>query len=134
MKTLLTTTAVMEAGAGLMLVLLPSTAAMLLFEPSLATSVGLNLIRVAGCAMLSLGVASGLARNDDQSRAAKGLVVGLLLYNLGIALIGVQAGLQLSISSQGIWASTGLHTGMAFWCWLSLRNRGPMEPISRRKP
>lgn len=125
MKTLLTTTAVLEAGAGLLLLLLPSTAATLLFDPSLATSSGLSLTRVAGCAMLSLGVASGFASNDDLSRAARGLVVGLLLYNVGIALIGLQAVFKGGISSKALWPTMLVHTGMALWCGISLRKKGP---------
>jgi hypothetical protein len=76
-KSLFVVTAVIEAGAGLALMIWPSTAAMLLLGSSLDNPAGLTLGRVAGAALLALGVACWLARHDAESRPAVGLIVAM---------------------------------------------------------
>ncbi len=87
MKNLLTVTAVIEVGTGLVLVVIPSLLVTFLFGSSISTPVELTLSRVAGVALLALGVACWLARHDGQSRAARGLAGAMVLYNSGIALV-----------------------------------------------
>jgi len=72
---LLVVTAVIEAGAGLALMIWPSTAVMFLLGSSLDSQAGLTLGRVAGAALLTLGVACWLARHDAESRPAAALIV-----------------------------------------------------------
>jgi hypothetical protein len=95
-KNLLTLTAVIEMGAGLALVVWPSLSVMLLLGSSLDTYAALTVGRVAGAALLALGVACWLARRDWPSRAATGLV--------GVAL----------------WPAVVLHAAMAVWCIVRL--------------
>ena len=68
MNTLFATTAVIEAGAGLALLCLPSAATELLLGAPLEASVSLAVARVGGAALLTLGVAFWLASDDTQSR------------------------------------------------------------------
>ena len=68
MKNLLTLTAVIEVGAGAALMCCPSATVVLLLGSSLDTSAALAVARVAGTALLALGVACWLARHDGQSR------------------------------------------------------------------
>ena len=72
-KSLFVVTAVIEAGAGLALMTWPSAAVMLLLGSSLDTPAGLILGRVAGAALLALGVACWLARRDAESPSAAGV-------------------------------------------------------------
>jgi hypothetical protein len=81
MKPLLVVTAVIELGAGLALLGFPSAAVALLLGSSLAMPAAVTLGRLAGAALLALGLACWLARRDVQSRAARGLVAAMLLYN-----------------------------------------------------
>ena len=74
MKSLLTITAIVEAATGLGLVVLPSVVVQLLLGSPLHAPAAVMLGRVAGAALLALGVACWLARADAQSRAARGLV------------------------------------------------------------
>jgi hypothetical protein len=120
MKKLLTTTAVIEVGAGLPLAALPSLAATLLDGSSLGAPAGLTVIRVAGVALLALGVACWLARHDTQSRAARGLVGAMVLYNAGVLAVLVYGGIGLGLSSVGLWAAALLHAAMTVWCVVSL--------------
>jgi hypothetical protein len=123
MKNLLIVTAVIEAAAGLVLVALPSLLITLLSGSSVTTPVELTLARVAGVALLALGVACWLARHDGQGRAARGLVDAMVLYNAGVATVLVNAGLGLGLSSIGLWAVVLLHAAMAIWCVMRLWNR-----------
>ena len=82
MKKLLIVTAVIEVGAGVALLCFPSAAVALLLGSSLDTSAAMALGRLAGAALLALGVACWLAHYDAQSRAARGLVSAMVLYNL----------------------------------------------------
>ncbi|MDD1733999.1 MAG: hypothetical protein LUQ10_04240, partial [Methanothrix sp.] len=70
MRALATVTAVLELGAGLGILVIPSLAGMILLGSSLSTPVELTIARVAGVALLALGVAFWFARHDEQSHAA----------------------------------------------------------------
>ena len=61
MKNLLTVTAVIEGGTGLLLVAAPSFVTKLLLDSPLSESVSLTVARLAGLAMLTLIVACWLA-------------------------------------------------------------------------
>ena len=87
MKNLHTVTTVIEAGAGLALLCNPSAVLDLLLGTELDTPATVILGRLAGAALLALGVACWLARSDVQSRAARGVVAAMLLYNFGAVVI-----------------------------------------------
>jgi len=120
LKNLLTLTAVLEAGTGVALVALPSLVSTLLLGSSLDSPVALTVARVAGVALLALAVACWLARNDGQSRATKGLVGAMLLYNAAIVAVLVNAGIFLRLSSIGLWPVVLLHAVMTVWCVMRL--------------
>jgi len=123
MKKLLITTAVLESATGLGLVTSPALLATLLLGGGLDTPAALNVARVAGVALLAIGVACWLARHDGASRAARGLVAGLLLYNLGAGALFAQAGLTLQPAGIGVWGVVVIHTFMAVWCISCLKHR-----------
>ena len=116
-----TATAVIEAGAGVALLCLPSAAVALLLGAPLETSAGLTVARVGGAALLTLGAALWLARGDTQSRAARGLVAAMVLYNLGAAIILGAAGVRSQPVGIALWPAVVLHAGMTIWCIMSLR-------------
>jgi hypothetical protein len=113
-------TAVIEIGAGLALLCLPSAAVNLLLGTRLEAPAALAVARVGGVALLTLGVAFWLARDDSQSRAAKGLVAAIVLYNLGVALILAVAGIRSLHAGIVLWPAVVLHAAMAVWCIVSL--------------
>ena len=122
MKTrqLFVATAMIEMAAGLALALSPSLPDFLLLGPPLNTPGGI-VARIAGAALLSLGVACWLARNDEQSAAARGLVVAILLYDTTAVVVLAYAGLGLSLNGLGLWPAVVLHAAMAVWCITCLR-------------
>jgi polar amino acid transport system substrate-binding protein len=120
MKKLLTTTAALEAGAGLALLTVPS----LVFGPEIDTPTGLTVARVGGAALLAIGVACWLARPDALSRAASGLVGGLVVYNALVVAVLAFAGTALGLSSGGLWPAAAIHAVMTAWCVIILTRRG----------
>jgi hypothetical protein len=120
MKNLLTITAVMEVGTGLVLVALPSLLATLLLGSPLETPVALALARIAGIALVAIGVTCWLARQDGQSRAGRGVVGAMVLYNVGVFAVLVYAGIGLGLSGIGLWPTVVAHAIMTVWCVTSL--------------
>ncbi len=114
-------TAVLEAAVGVALVLAPSVPVSLLLSASLDTPVGLAIGRLAGAALLSLGAACWLARHDGRSRAARGLIAAMLLYNIAAVSVLAYAGLGPRLSGVGLWPAVVLHVAMAVWCIARLR-------------
>jgi len=81
MKPLLIATAAIELGAGLALLCVPASAALLLFGAPLELPAALSAARIGGLGLLTLGVACWLARNDGGSPAARGLATAMAIYN-----------------------------------------------------
>jgi hypothetical protein len=120
-KHLFIATAAIEAGTGLGLMASPSALVALLLGTSLNTIGGLLVARVAGAALLALGLACWLARNDGQSRAAAALIAAMLLYNAAVLAVLIYAGTALGLSGVGLWPAAVLHIVMAIWCGVCLR-------------
>ncbi len=116
MKILLAVMAAIEVGAGLALICCPSAAVVLLLGSGLDTPSAVTLGRVAGAALLTLGVACWLARRDEASRAARGLVSAMLLYNAAAVAVLAFAGTRLGLRGVALWPAVILHGVMAVWC------------------
>jgi small basic protein len=109
-------TAVLEVGIGLALLVSPALAVSILIGAPFGTSADSVVGRVGGAALLALGAASWLARNDEHSRAAKGLIVSMFLYNVAAVVVLVYAGVGLRLFGIGLWPAVVLHSGMSVWC------------------
>ena len=128
MKALLGVSAVIEAGAGLALVAFPVAAASLLVGSSSGAPSELLVARVAGVALLAL--AAGCWRARGEARAARPLVVAMLVYDAGVAALLVHAAATPGSSGVTPWPAAALHAGMAVWCVLAL-TRTVNAPDSR---
>ena len=120
-KQLLTVTAVLEGATGIAMLSLPALVTSRLIGASLDASGALVIARVTGAAMLSLAVACWLARQDGQSRAGRGVVAAMLVYNIAVAAVLMHAGFGLGLSAIGMWPAAVLHSGLAIWCVACLR-------------
>jgi len=120
MKPLLIVSAVFEAGIGIGLLAVPSVVAQVLLGVPLDGPAALTVARVAGIALLALGVACWLAASDAESCAARGVVSGMVIYNLGAALVLAAAGLTSQQVGIGLWPTVILHAVMTVWCVTSL--------------
>jgi hypothetical protein len=116
MHTLLVVTAALEGVTGLVLVAFPSPLATLLLGSALDAPVALTLARVAGVALVALAVTCWLARHDVQSRAGRGLVAAMALYNTGVAIVLAYASIGLALSGLGLWPTVLFHAAMTVWC------------------
>ncbi len=131
LKAFFVTTAALEVGAGITLLLAPLQAAKLLLGTSPNDPETVVIEKIAGCALIALALANWLARNDDQSAAARGIVWGMIVYNLGV--VGfffpfafaslVQPQLQPQAVGVLLWPAVILHILMSIWCGLCLAKK-----------
>jgi hypothetical protein len=123
MKSLYTATAAVELGAGLALLCFPSATVMLLVGAPLQAAPALTVGRVGGAGLLALGVACWLARDDTQSRAARGLIAAMSLYNVAAVVVLAFAGIGFGLHGVALWPAVILHAVMTVWCFEWLRRR-----------
>jgi hypothetical protein len=116
---ILVVSALMEIGAGLILLAVPVMAISLVFDFPGGGGAGVVLGRFAGAALLAIGAACWWARHDNASAASRALVSGLLIYNA--AIVGLVITSSLGSPGVMLWAIAALHGAMAVWCMWSLR-------------
>jgi len=121
MRTLLIVTALFEAATGVALVASPSFVVSFLIGSPLDSLPGSVVARLAGVALLTLGVVCWLARNDQMNRVMVGPVSAMLLYNIAAATLLIYARLGLRLSGVGLWPAVVLHAILAGWCIACLR-------------
>ena len=121
MKRFLTLTAIIEAATGLALIAVPAVVVRLLLGAEISGA-SIPFGRVAGAALLALGVACWLARDDTQSRATRGVVIAMLMYNLVATAVFASAGIGLGLHGVALWPAVVLHAAMGVWCVACLRS------------
>jgi hypothetical protein len=122
-KWLLSVTGAVEAATGLLLLAAPSVLVELLLGEAPDSRTGETVSRVAGVALLALGVGCWLARQDASSRAAGSLVAAMLIYNLGVVSVLGFAWASLGLSGIALWPIVFAHAGLAAWCVACLSER-----------
>jgi hypothetical protein len=131
MKRLLTLTAIVEAATGVALLLAPSMVVELLLDAPLETLAAIALGRLAGAALLTIGVACWIGRDDTHSRAARGLLAAMVLYNVGAVIILGATGISGRPVGIALWPAVVLHTAMAIWCVMTLMAGNNPERVFR---
>ena len=120
-RNLLIVTAAAEAATGAALIAAPAALASLLLGASLVSSGAMTVARVAGVAMLSLGLACWLARDEGRTPAGRAIVAAMLLYNVAVAALLAHGGLALGLDGIALWPAALAHVALAAWCGLALR-------------
>jgi hypothetical protein len=120
MKLLLMVTAVLEAAAGLALLVMPSVAISLLLGVPLETPAALVAGRIAGTALVALAVACWQTKDGERGGASTGVVEAMLFYNFVAAVVLAYAGIRLELRSRLLWPAIVLHLGLGIWCGLNL--------------
>ena len=120
MKFLLIIAAVIEAVAGVALLLIPSVAVSALLGAPLDTPTGLVAARIAGAALVALAIACWQARNGERGSPATGVIEAMSFYNFAAAMVLVYAGIRLDLRSALLWPAIVLHLGLGAWCVVML--------------
>jgi hypothetical protein len=123
MKTLQTVTAIIEAGAGLALLGVPSITASLLLGMPLDSPAAVSLARVGGAAILALAIVCWLARLDAQSPESRGLIVAMVFYNFAVAAVLAFTGFVDELHGVLLWPAVLFHLAMGAWCIASLQRK-----------
>jgi uncharacterized membrane protein len=111
-----TVTAIVEAGAGLALLGVPSATASLLLGAPLDAPTAVGLARIGGAAIVALAIVCWLARHNVHGSASQGLVIALLFYNLAVAGVLAFASLGHGLHGVLLWPAVAFHIAMAAWC------------------
>jgi hypothetical protein len=113
---LMIVTALVETATGLLLLAWPALVFVLLLGWRQAAPETLLIGRVAGAAVIGIGVASWPARHDTRRPAQLGVLAGLLAYNVLAALLLAFAGAGLRMVGVLLWPAVVYHSALAAWC------------------
>jgi hypothetical protein len=120
-RLLLIVTAAFEAATGLLLMFWPSEVLELLFGPATAAPLGPGGARIAGVALLALGVACWLTRDTGAKPSGKRMITTMLAYNVAVAAVLAAAGIHYAPVGIALWPAVIVHCVLAVWCVTSLR-------------
>jgi hypothetical protein len=121
-------TAFAEGGIGLFLLIWPFLPLALLLGVDHASAEVTICARIAGAALLALGVACWPAPNDPgQSSSRPGLLAGVLIYDVAAAVLLAYAGLVLRMVGLVLWPAVVLHAALAAWCVVCLTVKRPVS-------
>ena len=122
-RPLLAVTAVAEAGTGVALLFAPAVPLRLLLGTQAPGPDFALTARIAGAALLAIGVICWLARGDDGGAGRTVVPVGILVYDITAAGLLAYGGLTLGMNGIALWPAVALHAAMAVWCAACLRPR-----------
>jgi hypothetical protein len=120
-KLLLLMTAFVEAATGLCLLFLPAVLFAVLLGLEHASVDAILVGRIAGAALLAIGIASWTARTDTFTPAQLGLLTGILVYDAAASMLLAYAGAVLKMTGVLLWPAVALHAILAVWCLSCLR-------------
>ena len=121
MKRLFTFTALIEIATGVALLASPGLVVLALLGSTPDAPAALVVARLTGAALLSMGVACWVMRNEGNSRAGRGLVTALLVYNAAAVIVVAEARFGSGLRGPGLWPVVLVHTAMAGWCLSALQ-------------
>jgi hypothetical protein len=121
-KLLLLATACVEGATGLGLLSLPAVLFAVLLGLEHLTVDAIFIARIAGAALLAIGIASWMARSDPLTQAQLGLLTGILVYNVAASMLITFAGVVLKMSGVLLWPAVALHAALGVWCFSCLRS------------
>jgi hypothetical protein len=116
-------TAIVEIAAGLALLIAPAVAVALVFGVDASEPTPLFLARWLGVALLAIGVAGALARDDPVASSGRGVTIAAVLYDVAVALLFVVMAVGSRLAGPVLWPAVGLHAILAVWGLLCLADR-----------
>jgi hypothetical protein len=128
-KTLLTAIAIAELATAIGLLLAPSTVVELLLGHPLETGVPVVVARVAGTALIAIGLICWLERESSRGGSPTAVLIGLLTYNAAIPALLIHSYVVDGTHGIGLWPVVVLHLAFALWLAACIRfpyaARGP---------
>ncbi len=113
MRVLLVIKAAVEMATGIALVMIPSMVLTLLLGAALDAPIGKVVCGIAGAALITIGLACWMARDETRSRGTLGLIKAALLYDFAVAAILLAARFKMGLSGIALWPAVVLHLGLA---------------------
>ena len=129
MRKLFIAMAAIEIVTGLGLIVSPPILAWLLLGSVLDAPPAIIIARIGGVALLSLGAACWFASQDENSRAAAGVMAAMVLYNCGATILLAYAGIAQGLSGLGLWPAVLVHTVLAVGSIASVKSRATSNLI-----
>jgi hypothetical protein len=120
-RTLFIATAILEAPTGILLLLAPAFVVNLLLDSEISTNTELTICRVGGSAILALGIACWLARDNENTSSAKALTGGMLVYNF-MVFVTLANSAYLSTITPVLIAVLIIHLALGIACFYSLKS------------
>jgi len=124
---LLIATPVGEGVTGILLLLAPAVVLRLLIGIESAGDDLRLVARLAGAALVAIGLICGANRSEHRSAPA-GLLPAILVYDIAAATLLAYAGLALNRVGIALWPAVLLHAALAAWCIVCLASRLSRTP------
>lgn len=116
MRRFLVVTGVFEVLSGLGLAATPHLAAELLAAAGDFTDpAALLLARVGGLALIAIGIACLAAQHAEGGAGLRGLLTGLLFYNVTALVLLTHAALTLATPGPVLWPAVAAHALLSVW-------------------
>ncbi|MCC6425951.1 MAG: hypothetical protein IT435_03935 [Phycisphaerales bacterium] len=115
MKRLLITTALIEIAAGVATLCDPSLMVKLLVGAPLESPATVTFGRLTGAALMALGAACWFVRRDAAGHTARGVVAGLMVYDIGAVLVLGISGILTQPVGIAQWPAVALHAALTVW-------------------
>ena len=113
MKTFLTITGLIEGTTGLALAIMPSLFVSILLGTTMADSSAILIGRLAGAALITIGIACWLSRTQMHSFI---MVKAMMVYNILSITLLIYTVLFENISGPGLWPAIMVHVVLLVWC------------------
>jgi hypothetical protein len=118
---------VLELLSGICLLMLPGLSLGLLLGIPAAAPEALGISRLAGVALIALGV---MCHSGAAGLISWWVLAGMLVYNVGAAAVLAYVGAGLGLSGPLLWPAVLLHAALTIWVLLSLQTVA--DPSSNR--
>jgi len=116
-------TAAGEGATGIVLLAAPAAALKLLLGDSQPAAQTLATARIAGAALVTLGISCWWARKDHSAPSQTGLLCGMLFYDIAAAQLLTFTGIRWALVGIGLWPAVALHSALGVWCLACLATR-----------
>ena len=121
MKLLFLITALAEGATGLALLAVPAQVVALLLGAPIEIPAAITVARLAGVALLSIGILCAVAVRMYSGEMSAALAIGLAAYNVLAAVVLAHARIVLGLTSVLLWPAVLMHVAMAGWCAVCVR-------------